>query len=38
MRDKEVTKRMEAKEEGNNFITIKDQFRQPPYRPTNQLC
>ena len=38
MKDKEVIKRIEANEEDNSFITIKDQFCQPPYRPTNQLC
>ena len=27
MKDKEVIKRIETNEEGNRFITIKDQFR-----------
>ena len=38
MKDKEVIKQIETNEEGNSYITIKDQFRQPPYRPANQLC
>ena len=38
MKDKEVIKQIETNEEGNSYIIIKDQFRQPPYRPANQLC
>ena len=37
MRDKEVIKRMETKEEGNSFITIKDNKENFDNHPTVRL-